>query len=67
MEGKEFYRSKTFWFGLVMIVVTIAGFFGFGEYVPDPGSWVAQVLQILIMLQPVAVIILRMVTKEPIH
>jgi hypothetical protein len=66
MEGKRWFESKTFWFGVVMVLVTIAGFFGYGDYVPEPGSWVAQVIQILIMLQPVVVIVLRMVTRQPL-
>ena len=43
MHSKKFWESKTFWFNLVFLIITVAGpalaFFGFGEFEPDP-TWV---------------------------
>jgi hypothetical protein len=67
MIGKRWYASKTIWFGVLMILVTIAGFFGYGTWQPEPESWVTMVLQVLLLLEPIVVIILRRVTREPLR
>ena len=36
MDAKKFYKSKTFWFNLLTLVVLIAGSFGFTEFEADP-------------------------------
>ena len=59
--GKDFWKSRTLWFGVVFGVVSIAGLFGFETYQPD-----AQTAEIVGVLVSVAVIVLRLVTKEPI-
>ena len=59
--GKDFYKSKTLWFGIIFGMVSIAGLFGFDAYQPD-----AQTAEIVGVLVSVVVIVLRLVTKEPI-
>jgi len=59
--GKDFWKSKTLWLGVVFGIVSIAGLFGFETYQPD-----AQTAEIVGVLVSVAVIILRLATKEPI-
>ena len=58
---KSFLKSKTFYFGLLSIVVGVAGLFGFGDFVPgsDVIEW-AEIINGLI------VIVLRIVTKVPL-
>lgn len=60
--GKDFYRSKTFWFGGLVILVSIAGLFGFQEYQPP-----ADLVEGIGAGLGLAVIILRFWTKEPIN
>jgi len=36
MESKPFWRSKTFWFNALAVVVAVAGAFGFEQFHPDP-------------------------------
>ena len=33
---KEWYKSKTLWFGVLTVVVGVATAFGFAEFSPDP-------------------------------
>jgi hypothetical protein len=58
---KEFWKSKTFYFGLLSIIVGVAGLFGFGDFVPgsDVIEW-AEIINGLI------VIALRVITKVPL-
>ena len=60
--GKDFWRSKTFWFNVLALVVAVAVKFGFGEFVPDEalGQYAAIVVMIVNL-------ILRFVTSEPLH
>jgi len=59
--GKDFWKSKTLWFGLLLAVVSIAGIFGFDTYQPD-----AQSAEIIGLVVSAFVICLRLLTKEPI-
>ena len=61
MQGKEFWLSKTFWFNVLALVVTVAGAFGFGDHVPAD-----EVGQIALVLVTVVNLVLRFVTKEPV-
>lgn len=35
---KRFWKSKTFWFNLLSMLVVIAMSFGYGSFVPDPAA-----------------------------
>ncbi len=61
MDIKRFYTSKTFWFFLLFLTVSVANVVGFGGYEPS-----AEQLEIGSVLVAVAGIILRFITKEPI-
>ena len=58
---KNFYKSKTFYFGLLSILVGVAGLFGFGDFVPgsDVIEW-AEIINGLIVIG------LRVITKVPL-
>lgn len=58
---KKFWESKTFWLGLLYIIIGAAGVFGFAEYQPSPG-----VVEIGSVVTGLVVILLRLVTKQPI-
>ena len=36
MDVKKFYKSKTFWFNLLTLVVLVVGAFGFDQFEADP-------------------------------
>jgi len=58
VEPKSLLKSKTFYFGLLTIVIAIANFFGFSDFQPsDP----------VIGITGAIIIILRFVTKSPIQ
>jgi len=61
MDAKKFWESKTFWFFLLTLLVSIAGVFGFGGFEPT-----AEQLEITGAVVAIVGIILRFVTKEPI-
>ncbi len=61
MLPKEFYKSKTFWFGVLYVVVSIAGLFGFQTYQPS-----ATLVDVLGIVTGAIVILLRLVTSQPI-
>ena len=58
---KDFWKSKTFYFGLLSILVGVAGLFGFGDFVPgsDVIEW-AEIINGLIVIG------LRVITKVPL-
>ena len=62
---KSKYKSKTILFGLLIIVVAVANFFGYAEYVPSPED--AETVDLIkgIVLGAIA-IFLRFKTTEPI-
>ena len=60
--GKKFWKSKTFWFNVLALVVAVATAFGFGEFEPDP-----RISQIATFVVLVINLILRLVTKEPVR
>jgi len=62
MVGKEFWRSKTFWFNLISLVVSVAGAFGFAEFEPSP-----EVGQVALVIVTLVNLVLRFVTKESLH
>jgi hypothetical protein len=35
MNGKEWYKSKMFWFNALALLVAVAAGFGFAEFEPD--------------------------------
>jgi hypothetical protein len=58
---KEFWKSKTFYFGLLWIGVGVAGLFGYFDF--SPGSDVIEWAEII---NGLIVIGLRIVTKVPV-
>ena len=60
--GKPFYKSKTFWFNVLFLVVSIAEAFGYADFVPG-----GDVQNLAVGLIAVVNILLRFVTREPIH
>ena len=58
---KKWYQSKTFYFGVLSIVIGVAGLFGFGDFVPgsDVIEW-AEIINGLIVIG------LRVITKVPL-
>lgn len=62
MVGKEFWKSKTFWFNVLSLLVLVAGAFGFNEFEASP-----EVGQIALVIVTIVNLVLRFVTKEPIH
>jgi hypothetical protein len=66
MQSKSFWESKTFWFNLIFLIITVAGpvlnFFGWADFEPD-AVWVT----IAGVLVTVANLILRLLfTKQAI-
>lgn len=59
--SKEFYRSKTFWFGVLSVVVGVAGLFGYADFVPGD-----ETVQILEVINGIVVIVLRFLTNQGI-
>lgn len=59
---KPFYRSKTFWFNMVTIMVTVASFMG---YVPNQ-ELAEQVTVGLVSISPLINLGLRFITKSEI-
>jgi len=59
--GKNWYRSKSIWFGVLVAIVSVASLFGFAEYQPD-----AQTAEIVGLVVSAVVIVLRLVTREPV-
>ena len=62
MDGKPFYKSKTFWFNLLALIVAIANAFGYAEFKPDP-----HVADLAMGMIAVMNLVLRFMTKEPVY
>jgi len=59
--AKEFWKSKTFWFNILALVVAVAGYFGFTSFEPD-----SDVTALAAGLAAIINLILRFVTYQPI-
>jgi hypothetical protein len=57
VKPKSLLKSKTFYFGLLMVLVAIANMFGFADFQPS---------NTLVGLVGVVTIVLRLFTKAPI-
>jgi len=46
---KPWYESKTVWFNVLAALVAIAGYFGYGEFQPNPhvGEFIAGVASLV--------------------
>lgn len=61
MEPKAWYASKTVWFNLLALLVSVALAFGFGEFKADPA-----VEQAAFVIVTVVNLVLRFMTTRPI-
>jgi hypothetical protein len=43
---KEWYKSKTFWFNVLALIVAVATAFGYGEMEPEP--WVGAAATVIV-------------------
>lgn len=60
--SKSLFASKTFWFNLLALAVTIAGALGYDEFQVDPGTQ-----QLALAIVAAVNILLRLVTDKPVH
>ena len=69
MNAKDILSSKTFWFNLVVLVIAIAGVFGFKEYVPslEDQEAIDSIVLLVAAIVPVVNLVLRtFFTNEPV-
>lgn len=69
MPSKDFWKSKTLWFNLLALVIIVSRGFGFAEDATDPrlmelGGALVAIMQ---FIGPIVNMVLRLVTKGPIH
>ena len=62
MENKKWYESRTLWFFILTLLVSVAGLFGFAEFELDPGQ--AELIGVIVS---VIGVILRAFTKQGIE
>ena len=70
MNGtKKFYLSKTFWFNILVLVLAVAGVFGFGEFVPseDVQAGAEQLGTLVVAVVGLVNLILRFLTDTKIE
>lgn len=58
VEPKALIASKTFWFGVLTIIIAIANLFGFADFIPSEG---------LLGIVGAVTIVLRLITKAPVE
>lgn len=56
---KRFYQSKTLWFNALVLLVAVAGVFGFGEFKPS-----SEMIEIISVVVAAINIVLRLVTNQ---
>lgn len=61
IDTKSLLKSKTFYFGLLWILVAVANWFGYGDYQPD-----AKLNEILEFVNGIAIIFLRIKTDKAV-
>jgi hypothetical protein len=61
MDAKSIFLSKTFWFNVLALVVTIATAFGFGSFQPDPKTAEYALVAVTIIN-----LLLRFATSQPV-
>ncbi len=61
MDLKEFWKSKTFWFNVLSLVVLIANGFGFVNFAADP-----KLAEYAAAFITIANVILRFMTSQPL-
>ena len=59
---KKFYASKTFWFFILSLVIAVAGYFGFGDFMLSPDQ--AEIMTIIVS---VIGIVLRLFTEKAVE
>lgn len=61
VQGKKIWRSRTFWWNILALVVALAGYFGFGDFEasPDTAAIAAGVAAVINL-------VLRVLTDEPV-
>lgn len=60
--SKSFFKSKTFWFNVVTIIVTIASVFG---YAPNE-QLAEETANIMLLINPLVNVVLRFYTKKEV-
>jgi len=60
-QGKSLISSKTFWFNILFVLVSLAGLFGYSEFKPDE-----RLVSFVATFGAVINIVLRVKTSEPI-
>lgn len=60
--SKRWYESKTMWFGLLWILIGVAGLFGFADFVPS-----TELEQVAEIVNGIFIVVLRYVTDTSIQ
>ncbi len=61
LEPKSIFVSKTFWFGILVIVNAVAGVFGFASY--EPGAGLEELTG---LISGLGIVGLRYITKTSV-